>query len=545
MKRAALFGASLLVVLVLVEIVLAAAGMYPAPSEKVRWSLVGEPGEERVRIHLRKPDDDRLVVEVSPSAPTGTFRTVMVGDSTVHGHLMRPMSTVAEFLEYLLEERTGVEHEVLNLGVAGTVAAHSRRLATLAVRELDPDLVLVYTGHNQFFGKHRARSVYAAEHPRQMAMRRWLAATRVGRGISRATGGEHGSDIPLSVDAGSAALEILPISRTNAARSAIVEDYGQEIQRIIDVCRAEGVPVVFISPFSNGRSYGPFGSAHSRELSAGEREEFCELLLECRAALEQDTPERCAQLIERAREIDPEVADLVHMEALLAWRRGARDEARELCYEAWRYDEYPVASSDTLIAELAGVTEREKVSLLDLGAVLEREEGPGEPAIFYDHVHPAIYGQYLMACEVVERVPEFHREAVAPSSVPTFEQSCQALKIPAEQLRRAENARIMGDVNFACLALSPRPYMLRARARLDVIPEQEIRSSVLLYADFDLAVLESDRERIMRRAREIRDQSPDKFAYQCKAIQGRPRMLAGLRAAGLELEEDGLLRLEP
>ena len=130
-------------VLVLAEIAFRALGIFTPDAPFTRF--VDERGEEMVRYTWNSPPP-----RFSPQKPKGSFRIMVAGGSTALGFPYHPRSSFGIRLKVLLERSfPGLEVELVNLGSKGMNSREVAEVAAGAV-EYSPDLIIVYTGHNEF-----------------------------------------------------------------------------------------------------------------------------------------------------------------------------------------------------------------------------------------------------------------------------------------------------------------------------------------------------------------------------------------------------------
>ena len=97
---------------------------------------------------------ERFFVE---PAPENLYRVVFVGASTVQGFPHPRRLAAASFLESMLQDAMPDRTvEVFNLGIT-SIASFAVAQVVKDALALEPDLVVVYTGHNEFYG------IYGAE----------------------------------------------------------------------------------------------------------------------------------------------------------------------------------------------------------------------------------------------------------------------------------------------------------------------------------------------------------------------------------------------
>ena len=102
----------------------------------------------------------------------GAFRIIIAGGSTALGFPFHPRSSFGQRLQWLLEDSLpGLEVEVINLGRMGMNAAEVKEAVSAALA-FQPDLVVVYSGQNEFISLLRKTPVInllGQERPRGLA----------------------------------------------------------------------------------------------------------------------------------------------------------------------------------------------------------------------------------------------------------------------------------------------------------------------------------------------------------------------------------------
>jgi lysophospholipase L1-like esterase len=353
-----------------------AAQIFFARSGPGGMSLVGS--HRRDLVVLPKPPD--------------VVRVVFVGASTVEGFPMPRNLTGARFLEAMLQEALpGRRVEVINLGVAAVASFPIRKLAVEALETMDPDLLLVYEAHNEFFGasglasfQSMGRSVAAMQavyFVRQLALAQVVEDLQ---GAFRRPGPGDGGERPDLIRLMAAADEIPPDGELHdAARRSLRENF----QAIVREARERGVPAVLSTVVSNERDLAPLGP-----------------------------PGRAAAVYAEARALE---AAGRTAEAAERYRR-----ARDLDTQPWR------ASRDKnrLLRDLAA---DEGVPLADCEAAFAAASSSSGGAttweLFVDHVHPSLRGQALLAETFFVTIARHRLLPVGSAAPPDWRESAARL----------------------------------------------------------------------------------------------------------------------
>ncbi len=215
--------------------------------------------------------------------PRGTYRIFCLGGSTTHG---RPYDDATSFCGWLRELLPAVDAsrrwEVIN---AGGVSYASYRSALL-MEELalyEPDLFVIYSGHNEFLEERtyqgiiatppavRGLAALAGRTRLYSALRKALRALRSRGDTAAGDRSLLASEVRTRLDAsvGPDAYE-----RDEALATQVLDHYRFNLARMTDIARAAGARAVFITPASNLRHSSPFKSQHRDGLSTTDLESW-------------------------------------------------------------------------------------------------------------------------------------------------------------------------------------------------------------------------------------------------------------------------------
>jgi lysophospholipase L1-like esterase len=324
--------------------------------------------------------------------PANTVRVVFLGASTVEGFPMPRNLTGARFLQAMLQSVLPDRRvEVINLGVTAVASFPIRKLAVEVLDALEPDLLLVYEAHNEFFGAsgvasfqsmgRGAAAMEAVYLLRHLALVQAAEALR-GRLQPRTPGGR-----PDLIQIMAAVQEIPPGSELHAAARQSLEE---NFRAIVRAARQHGVPVVLATVASNERDLAPIASSEE-DLPPGRRKDWERRLAAAdpygyaRALEAAGRPADAAEQYRRARDLDA-----------MPWR-ASRDK-------------------NAVLRRLAA---EERVPLADCEATFAAESrSPAGDAttweLFMDHVHPSLRGQALLARTFLATIARSRLLPVAP-----------------------------------------------------------------------------------------------------------------------------------
>ncbi|MBD3334721.1 MAG: tetratricopeptide repeat protein [Candidatus Eisenbacteria bacterium] len=340
--------------------------------------------------------------------PEGWLRIFCLGASTTAGfpfpaHVSYPALLNEKLRLYL----PGRPVEVINCGISA-VASFTLVEFTREVLRHAPDLIVVYTGHNEFYGARGAASsagpggapgflVDLLRTVQRLRIWRWAEHTFGQPDVAPGTLMERMVGQP-EVDPRSPLVD------------RAVSDYRDNLRRVIELCRRDNVPVVFCEPVSNLSGHYPFGSLlpEPRATAMSRRRDLWELELRRREG--EVSP---AAVMDRWRTMiqgDSISADLWFHGGVNAAAAGETASAQRAFRKARDWDTVPFRASSRFLDALRGLCAAEGVPLVPLETILDQAAtgpAPGDD-LFVEHLHPGLRGQCMVAeaiCDVMEKMP--------------------------------------------------------------------------------------------------------------------------------------------
>jgi len=347
----------------------------------------------------------------------GTFRIFCLGGSTTYGRPYDDLTSFARWLRELLPvAEPGQRWEVIN---AGGISFASYRVAAL-VEELiayEPDLLIVYTGHNEFLEERTYRAIRRTPAPIRKAVAR-LAGTRTWSAMSglihlvsrdEPVSGDHRYVLPERVDARlDDSIGPQQYERDDELRAQILHHYRVSLERIVAIARSAGVEVIFVTPASNLKDCSPFKSQHTDGLGDEDRARSKELLANALNLEESLQWAAALDLLDQAIVIDSRWAELHFRRGRALSALGHSEQALISFQTARDEDVCPLRALTAMQGILEEVAAETGSTLVDFESLtrshLQTRYGSEIPGaeIFLDHVHPTIEGHRILAVELVE-----------------------------------------------------------------------------------------------------------------------------------------------
>lgn len=401
------------------------------------------------RMNLFRPASFRM------PKPAGTYRIFALGGSTTQGE---PYSTPTAFPEWARvnlqaaaeitqagsSEDVGRTYEVINCG--GLSYASYRVLAILKeVLTYDPDLVVIYTGHNEYLEKRSyqgferenlwARLGGFASNLRMVQLGKMIVASD-SLSEEESRGSETSkTELQAEVDAlldYRGGLE--DYRRGDAWRAPVVEHFRWNLEQMVAACKDADVPLVLFRPVTNLLDCPPMKFELSPSLNDAEAAEFEEAWETGRLALQQGDLAQAETWLRDALKMDPEHAGANFLLGRLLYEAavepGDFEEAKRYLVAARDFDVCPLRATSALISVVDEVVADSGTPCVDAAAVLSgfREGWAGAAAeiadpiigdrMLVDHVHPTVEGHQRLGealFDLLAERAEFRIDAPAVS----------------------------------------------------------------------------------------------------------------------------------
>ena len=335
--------------------------------------------------------------------PLHTFRILCIGGSTTAGFPFDGHVTFPKQLRFLLSQTDpGTQFEVLNLGIS---AVNSFTFVDLLPELLDlrPDAVLIYMGHNEFYGAYGSASSFGISASDDMVrlylkLQNW----RVVRALQAAlTALRPGSDDNKgkSISLMQAVVKDQEVPLGSPQYQNTLRAFQANMKIILGTLREREIPVILSNLVSNIRDNVPFsrpkGSAFLLANDASEQfssQQIADSLQHYRQLSESDSTDALAQF-------------QTGQFYLLA---GDPLAAKAHLYRAKDHDNVRFRASEELNSLIAQLAQSEGAHFLDMHKIFANASPYGliGADLMCDHLHPNPSGYYMMAQAFLEKLLE-------------------------------------------------------------------------------------------------------------------------------------------
>jgi hypothetical protein len=346
------------------------------------------------------------------SKPRGTKRIFALGGSTTQGEPYGPPTAFPEWLKTNLEIASpGEKFEVVNCG--GLSYASYRVLAILReVLEYDPDLIVVYTGQNEFLEQRElsgwsklptplVRSASLVNSLRSVKLFRncFHPAKEVGVDARSTTELKAEVDALLDYQGG---LE--KYQRSNLHREAVAQSFQWNLRAIVEECLARTVPVVLVVPTVNLKDCPPFKYDIDPTLHAEDHSVATEhwSKIESLVATDDSRFEFARKLLS----IDPQHAGALYLLGRRALDACDWEEAERMLQAAKDFDVCPLRATQVIQQVVRDIAAEYKLPIVDADRLFQSLSPRGIVGREWlvDHIHPTIEGHQKIGeelCRVV------------------------------------------------------------------------------------------------------------------------------------------------
>lgn len=343
--------------------------------------------------------------------PARVFRIVALGGSTTYGRPYLGRTAFVSWLSQLLG-RYDPRHRYESLNLGG-ISYASYRVARVAeeMATYDPDLFVIYAGHNEFL-EARTFASQKEERPLLRNLRKLLHHSYVYSLLARLLPKihEHLSPTDKTLLGEEVAAQLEQVGgvdlyhRDDAFRKGVIEQYRQSMAAMIDRARSRNIPVILCTLPSNLAGMSPFKSEHGEGLTRDDRRSFDELVQSAETRFHEELFADALDLLTQAEAIDSRYALLHYLKGQALEELGRYPEAYQAYLRAKEEDIVPLRALEAFNQILRELARDKKVPLAEVEVAIRGASPNNIPGNvwFDDHVHPTITGQQLIAWEVME-----------------------------------------------------------------------------------------------------------------------------------------------
>ncbi len=351
--------------------------------------------------------------------PAGTYRIFCLGGSTTVGY---PYWYNGAFSTFLRDRLKAIfpekQFEIINVGMTATNSFTVLDMAEDLI-DYEPDLFIVYDGHNEFYGALGVASNESFARARWLTLaylklvhcRTFLLLRDVYQEIAIMF---RGASAP---DAGGTMMEKLARGQYITYGSKLyydgIEVFKANLEDLTSLCIQHNIPLILSSQVSNLRGQPPFISDDPDNMDAEQKLAFAATFDKASKQQANGSPDSALQGFRSAIAIDSLHANAHYRAAQCLESLGRNDEARTEYIKARDYDRLRFRTSTDFNLTIQQSCNNQSIMFVDMEHRFQ-ERSPGGiigNELIVEHLHPNSRGYFLMAKEYVHTLREHQRIA--------------------------------------------------------------------------------------------------------------------------------------
>ena len=261
--------------------------------------------------------------------------------------------------------------------------------------EYDPDLVLIYSGNNEFLENLVYRPMHLGTPWSHSALLRilhasWQALTTKPPNVVDAKNFGRADQVATRL---SWAFNKASRARQDPEQfQALLDHYRYNLESMVAECNRRGVDVMLMTVPVNLKDWIPNVSAHRADLTQEDLAEWQVAFREGVVALEEGNHQQAIEALTRATELDDQHAESRFYLGKALHREGQYSRAKVEFIKALEQDAYPFRAIPQFDAVLRSVGETHDAPVVDIVAILEQgtEDNIIGMDALIDYVHPSV-----------------------------------------------------------------------------------------------------------------------------------------------------------
>ena len=338
--------------------------------------------------------------------PEGTFRIFCLGGSTTVGYPYWYNGSFSSFLRDRLQATFPAKKiEIINLGMTAT---NSYTVLDMAgdVVSYEPDLLLVYDGHNEFYGALGVASHESAGTSRWSSLLYLrlvhLRTFQLIRDVLRSVSGWFGKEKPTSSRTGTMMEQLSRgqyIPYGDARYQEALAAFRDNISATVSLSGNNSIPILFGTQVSNLKDQSPFVSSSAEYAPAQARESFMRAISNARAALLDSKIAQAKDTLRRILSYDSLYAEAHYLLGRCYEASREYDSAKIQFVRARDYDRLRFRMSSDFNESLLALKDLPSVGVVEMELLFAESSPYGliGNTLITEHLHPNARGYFLMA----------------------------------------------------------------------------------------------------------------------------------------------------
>jgi tetratricopeptide (TPR) repeat protein len=349
--------------------------------------------------------------------PAGTYRIVCAGGSTTYGRPFFDWTSWVGWVRALLPiaDRQR-DWEVINVGA---ISYASYRAANLMeeMAQYEPDLFIVYTGHNEFLERRTFRAL--AERPSTVTDLLALAShTRTSTLVRKALGVAGVRQQERSPPATQLGQDVRAISINAVGPEAYHRDpqlagdverqFRAALERMTRIASRASADLLLVVPASNLLDFAPFKSQHPAGLDPQRQAQWQNHFEKARSLFFTGRLDPALAEMAAAEKIDNRYAELLYLKGKSLGELERYEPSEQALLRARDEDICPLRAVSPLVEVVREVVAAHGKGAVDFEQIVRQHSEHGLPgrAMFHDHVHPTMEANRLLGVAIVENLQQ-------------------------------------------------------------------------------------------------------------------------------------------
>jgi tetratricopeptide (TPR) repeat protein len=341
-----------------------------------------------------------------------TYRIFCLGESTVQGFPYPPGAAFPAMLDNILSTLHPDKNiEVVNCGITAITSISVLDMTEEILKKYKPDLLIVYSGHNEFYGvfgqasrlslfenRTMLRLFLKLQHSKLFLLMRDIINSVFGKDISNDPTLHRGTFMANVAKNAGIRLNDEVVKRTE-------NFYRENIEEIIGTAKEYNTDIMICNEVSNLKDFYPFASMHSENFLQNDYTRWKELMIDADSELVKNNSTAAIDLYLKALKIDPEFAETHYLLGRCYYNTKYYNEAKKHFELASDFDVIRFRAPQSFNITLKKICNKYDVPLVDIyqdfsnlstGGIIGNE-------LLTEHVHPNQMG-YLQIAKSVAKI---------------------------------------------------------------------------------------------------------------------------------------------
>ncbi len=516
-RRLRIFALNVALVLISISIILLGGETYIRFSEIAgleKWLILKKKRDnvQFIETFMRPADDKTPVRMVSQSIPLkkspATFRVFCFGGSSVFGYPFAPKVSIPIVLRMFLQKVMPARKvEVFNAEFNGGDSSRTLSLMKEAL-EFNPDLFIVYTGHNEFLWIDYLHDfdLITGFHPstpltflmkirmtlRKTYLWRWAIGTDLGRKwVQKWESFRFGHS---GMQSGRQSVEFL---------NATFASFKANLLEMVYLAKSRSIPFLLSTVAANHRTLKPLYPTFFK-LSEPDLSRFKDLILKISSHIENQQEEIALKLVAEARKIFPNEPYLSFLKSQALLNTGRVKEAKNAIENAILNDGYRHRAPKRINEIIREVAAEREIILSDVEKELEALSPYGiiGDEWIIDHAHPNLEGIILIAKELIRSLYQAGIVKVGDANALSYDDIRRAINLSPSEWRTTTMRLALSEYEHGNVQGASRHFLKASRPFFsgDKVPE-----AMSLYLNGLAVLLRGDKTLARQNIEEARD----------------------------------------